>query len=193
MKRLLASLGAATLLAALMTGPALAQAGSLTITNLLCPTGYTGTNHAADCTEPPDPPLPFAVDGPTSADGTPDANGVVTFSGLSSGTYVVTGGVPGEFADLVVSCVRADADWPVQQNGAIVTIEIPADAEISCFWWNVPLDLSGKVPPSTAVPAPEGSTMRELLTLAGIGLLGLAAIGAKRRAGPLDRGGTGSA
>jgi hypothetical protein len=181
MNRLVTALVATGVLLVLSAAPAAAQTGSLTITNLLCPTEYGGSNFAADCTEPPDPPLGFVLDGPTPMDGTPDASGVVTFSGLEPGTYTVTGGVPGEFADLVVSCVRADADYPVEQDGAIVTIEIPADAEISCFWWNIPLDLSGKEPPTSAMLPPELPVVQVSVTLAGMALLGVAAALAWRR------------
>ena len=184
MRRLLSCLGAALLLLGLAATPTAAQAGSLTITNLLCPTSYSGTNFTADCTEPPNPPTMFFVDGPTTADATADTTGVVSFAGLADGTYTVTGGIPGEFADLVISCVRADSDWPVQQDGVIVTIEIPADAEISCMWWNIPMDLSGKQPPSTAVPAPGNPAADVLFVIGGMLLLVVALVAARRSAQP---------
>lgn len=169
MRRLIATTAAAVALA-MTAGPVLAQDGSLTITNLLCPTGYTGTSYAADCTEPPDPPIDFVVDGPTSETATPDTNGVVTFSGLAAGTYTVTGGVPGEFASAVVECEATSGDATTSLDGVILTLELGEDAVVECDWFNVPEDLSGL--PPTDLPAPASSPV----TILGLVLVGLAGV-----------------
>ena len=178
MRRLVVALPTAALLLALSVAPALAQTGSVTITNLLCPTGYGGTDHAADCTEVIDPPLPFEISGPSSASGEPDVSGVVTFDGLAAGTYTVTGGVPGEFAEAVIECQGAET---MSQDGVILTLEIAEEAEVTCSWWNIPEDLSGKTP-TTAMPLEPASPLTAVGAL--LVLLAAVAVAVRGKAAP---------
>lgn len=147
MRRIVVALPLAALFGMLSVTTALAQDASVTITNLMCPTGYSGTNYAADCTGVPDPSLPFEISGPTSASRQADATGTVVFEGLPAGTYTVTGGAPGDFAEAVIQCEGQES---ISQDGVILTLEIAADAAVTCNWWNIPEDVSGK-PPNTAV------------------------------------------
>ena len=160
MRRIFVALPISALFVMLSVTTALAQNASVTITNLICPTGYSGTNYAADCTDVPDPSLPFEISGPASASGQTDATGTVVFEGLPAGTHTVTGGAPGDFAAAVIECEGQES---ISQDGVILTLEIAADAAVTCNWWNIPEDLSGK-PPNTAVPVDQ---------LDGFGLLGV--------------------
>ncbi len=174
MRRIVVALPLAALLVMLTATAVLAQNASVTITNLICPTGYSGTNHAADCMGVADPPLPFEITGPASADGQTDATGTVVFEGLPAGTYTVTGGAPGDFAAAVIECEGQES---ISQDGVILTLEIAADAAVACSWWNVPEDTSG-MPPTTAmaVDPPAGSALLGMLmVLLSISMLARAA------------------
>jgi hypothetical protein len=149
MRRIFVALPTAAVFVILSVTTALAQNASVSIANLICPTGYSGTNYAADCTGIPDPSLPFEISGPTSASGQTDATATVVFEGLPAGTYTVTGGVPGDFAEAVIECEGQES---FSQDGVILTLEIAADAAVTCSWWNIPEDLSG-TPPNTALAA----------------------------------------
>jgi hypothetical protein len=160
MRRIVA-LPIAALFVMLSVTTVLAQNASVTITNLICPTGYSGTTYAADCTGVPDPSLPFEISGPASSSGQTDATGTVVFEDLPAGTYTVTGGAPGDFAEAVIECEGQES---ISQDGVILTLEIAADAAVTCNWWNIPEDLSGK-PPNTAVAVgqPDGSALLGML------------------------------
>ena len=124
MRRIVVAPPIAALFVMLSVTSALAQTASVTITNLFCPTDYSGTNYAADCTAVP-PSLPFAISGPASATGQTDATGTVAFDGLPAGTYTVTGGAPGDFAEAVIECQGQES---ISQDGVVLTLEIAADA-----------------------------------------------------------------
>ena len=181
MRRIVVALPIASLFVMLSLTTALAQNASVTITNLICPTGYSGTNYAADCTGVPDPSLPFEISGPASADGQTDASGTVVFEGLPAGTYTVTGGAPGDFAAAVIACEGQES---ISQNGVILTLEIAADAAVSCSWWNIPEDTSG-MPPNTAmaVGQPDGSALLGFLMVL-ISISMLARVAAHSRSAP---------
>jgi hypothetical protein len=161
MRRIVVALPIAAMFVMLSVTTALAQNASVTITNLICPTGYSGTNYAADCTGVPDPSLPFEISGPASASGQTDATGTVVFEGLPAGTYTITGGAPGDFAEAVIECEGQES---ISQDGVILTLELAADAVVTCRWWNIPEDVSGK-PPDTAVAVgqPDGFAVLGML------------------------------
>ena len=170
MRRIVLALPIAALFVMLSATTALAQNATVTITNLICPTGYSGTNYVADCTGVPDPSLPFEISGPASASGQTDATGTVVFEGLPAGTYTVTGGAPGDFAEAVIECAGQES---IAQDGVILTLEIAADAEVTCSWWNIPEDVSG-MPPNTAMAVghPDGSAaLGMLMVILSISLL----------------------
>ena len=161
MRRFVVALPVAAVIVMLSVTTALAQNASVTITNLICPTGYGGTNYAVDCTGVPDPSLPFEITGPASASGQTDATGTVIFEGLPAGTYTIMGGAPGDFADAVIECEGQES---ISQDGVILTLEIAADAAVTCSWWNIPEDTSGKTPnTAVALGQPDGFALLGML------------------------------
>jgi hypothetical protein len=133
--------------------------GDLVIHNRLCPTGYTGDTIFADCHDnPQDAGLSFTISGPESATASTDAFGNVTFADLTPGSYNVSGGVPGEFADTVVYCSAEGNQETLVAPPATATgfsVSIPADftGSIICDWYNIPIDLSGGDSTPTPTPA----------------------------------------
>jgi hypothetical protein len=174
--------------------------GDLVIHNRLCPTGYSGDTIFEDCHgNPQDSNLEFTISGPESATAATDDAGNVTFADLTPGSYNVSGGVPGEFADAVVFCsAEGDPDTLVAPPATATgfSVSIPADflGSIICDWYNIPIDLSGGPTPT---PTPDGD-VTELpdtgagvasdagtnMALLGLGFvaLGLTAVAMRRRA-----------
>ncbi len=137
------------LLGAAATTPAAAQddgTSTITIHNRLCPTEYGGDDVFADCHgNPQDSNLEFTIDGPVSDTAATDDEGDITFGDLPGGTYEISGGVPGEFADTFVYCSEDDDQSNVllQSSDPVVSLELPDDTAVTCDWYNTPLDLSG--------------------------------------------------
>lgn len=131
---------------------------SIEVHNRICPEGYQGQDFFNDCHDTaPDPGLTFTFSNGETHEGTTNENGNVGFASLPAGTYTITGGVPGEFANIVVYCaVGTEAESNQQQvNVTDVTggiqLDLPADTNIICDWYNIPEDLKGDVTP-TIVP-----------------------------------------
>jgi hypothetical protein len=136
---------------------------TLTIHNRICPVGYTGTSFYEDCHDNPQTSnLEFnlIVDGDIGvAHGTTDDAGNVTFTDLPPDTYVMHGGVPGEFVDAVVYCSIEGIDGsgqlaPETEFGGFVLATNPNALgwHYICDWYNIPIDLSGGE--STPTPTP---------------------------------------
>jgi|GEM_PF-5477311 len=134
----------------------------LTIHNRICPTGFTGPDFYGTCHDTaPDPGLPFSITGPESASGTTDANGDVTFGGLMPGSYTVSGGVPGEFADVTYFCARRatpSVSFPFSVVATGISVTLADTDDVVCDWYNSPIDLSG-LPTATAVVEPATLTV----------------------------------
>ncbi len=157
----LAALALLTSLAALVTmailpKPVAAQessGGYIEVHNRICPGEKDfGGDHFAECHETvPDPGLPFTittVGGSVLDEDVTDGNGNVYFTGLAAGTYTISGGVPGEFADAVIYCsVAADGGTPFPFTPVTVGIQLTIDADdrIVCDWYNVPYDQRGEL------------------------------------------------
>lgn len=147
--RLAAGLGLllALLASTMMTGSAQEANASITIHNRICPVEYAGDDIFGDCHgTPQDAGLEFAIDGPVSDSGATDGNGDITFAGLPAGTYEISGGVPGDFADTAVYCsVEDDPEnmLAVTPTAIGVSIELPAGTNVVCDWYNIPYDLRG--------------------------------------------------
>jgi hypothetical protein len=157
--RLTAGLGLMIGLLALSVAGAGAQAGAtITIHNRICPGGFDpnsgGDAFFSECHgTPPDPALGFAITGGATLE--TDAEGNVVFDGLAAGTYEISGGVPGEFAETVVYCSDADdvsVAWPFEFTGIGIAITVAEGDNVVCDWYNIPIDLSGNPTPSPTKP-----------------------------------------
>jgi hypothetical protein len=151
--------GFALLLVLLGTTLSLASAGgtsSITIHNRLCPTGYTGTTIFADCHgNPQDSHLDFTIDGPVTETFATGDDGNVAFQVLPAGSYNISGGVPGEFASTIVYCsVDEDPDtlYAPTETDTRVSVDLAADTDVICDWYNIPEDLSGNTGGTTTLP-----------------------------------------
>ncbi len=157
------SLGALTLLISLLSTLAAAPAAtaqegmsSLEVHDRICPEGYEGSNYFEDCHDTvPDPGLPFTFTnedtGETYSD-TTNENGNVGFANLSAGTYTISGGAPGEFANHAVYCAVGTEGNSNQQQIPVtdvttgVQLELPADTNVICDWYDIPENLAGTAP-----------------------------------------------
>jgi len=141
------------------------QTASLTIRGRLCPTGYTGSNFFTDCTTLVPAELDYTITGPQTVTIIAGVSGNVTFSDLTPGTYTVRGGVPGEFAVLVVACTGANPPYPAVPFTPLlggvrgpndvtgISIALGIGAEVVCSFYNIPEDLSGASPSPSAKPS----------------------------------------
>jgi len=143
-----------------------AQAGGagLTIHNRICPTGFAGPDYYDTCHDTtPNPGLPFSLTGPEIGEATTDAAGNVDFVDLTPGTYTVSGGVPGEFADVTYFCARRATPavaFPFTVVTTGISVTLAAGDDVVCDWYNSPIDLSGlPTPTATAVAAPSTLTV----------------------------------
>jgi hypothetical protein len=149
--------------------------GDLFIHNRLCPTGYTGDTIFEDCHDnPQDSNLEFTISGPESATAATDDDGNVTFADLTPGSYNVSGGVPGEFADAIVYCsAEGDPETLVAPPATATgfSVSMPADflGSIICDWYNIPIDLSGAPTPT---PTPDDDDDVTELPNTGAGAVG---------------------
>lgn len=143
-----------------------ATRASLTIHNRLCPEGFAGSDYYANCHHTPAPAgLEFAVEGAAALVGTTDGAGNLVFD-LAPGEYAVRGGVPGEFATLVVYCAPVAAPgtpfaFTPLGNGTRgpndltgIVLALAAGDAVVCDWYNTPENLRGEEIPPTAAPAP---------------------------------------
>jgi hypothetical protein len=129
---------------------------SIEVHNRICPTEYAGDNFFGDCHDnPPDPGLSFTFTDGVTREGTTDAQGDVGFANLPEGTYTITGGVPGEFAERVVYCAVGTEETSNQEpvefeyvTGGIQFF-LPADTNVICDWYQIPFDLQGDPTPTT--------------------------------------------
>ena len=132
----------------------------LTIHNRICPSGFTGPDFYGTCHDTaPNPGLPFSISGPEPGSGTTDANGDITFGGLIPGPYTVSGGVPGEFAEVTYFCARRatpSVAFPFSVVTTGISVTLADTDDVVCDWYNSPIDLSGL---PTATPVVEAATL----------------------------------
>ncbi|HET8522602.1 MAG TPA: hypothetical protein VFL82_05165 [Thermomicrobiales bacterium] len=155
------------------SGAAQAADSSITIHNRICPVGYNGNDIFGDCHgNPQTSNLDFSISGPASDSGATDADGNITFSGLPSGTYNISGGVPGEFASTVVYCsVEDDPNntIAVTSTDTGVSIDLPASTNVVCDWYNIPFDLKGDGGTTSGGTTSGGTTTTTTLPATGAG------------------------
>ncbi|MGH2531053.1 MAG: hypothetical protein ACRDJW_01990 [Thermomicrobiales bacterium] len=133
--------------ATISTGSAQPALSSITIHNRICPVEFAGDDLFGDCHgNPRTSGLEFFIDGPVADGGPTDGAGNITFGDLPAGTYEISGGVPGEFADTFVYCsINEDPNNVLPVTGTVmgVSIDVPAGVAVVCDWYNIPIDLNG--------------------------------------------------
>lgn len=140
-----------------------AQAGdsSIEVHERICPTGYEGSDFFGDCHDTiPDPGMPFTftnTDTGETWEGTTNENGNIGFANLPAGTYTITGGAPGDFAEHIVYCAIGTEEnanqeqVPVEYVTGGVQFDLPASTNVICDWYEIPYDLQGE--PTATTPA----------------------------------------
>lgn len=135
---------------------------SITVHNRICPQDYDGQDYFQDCHDNvPDPGLPFTFSDGVTRDGTTNDEGNVGFANLPAGTYTITGGVPGEFADTYVYCAVGTEATPNQEQIDVeyvtggIQIDLPENTNVICDWYNIPENLQGPTPVPTEAPTQE--------------------------------------
>ena len=150
-----------------LTGDPTEPSARLTIRARICPAGFTGPEFSTTCARGLSAAQTFTVSGPETATVAPDADGNAIFADLPAGTYTVEGGVPLEFADLVVGCstnrppnldvAYTPLGGPAPNQLTGIRIDIPAGADLACSFYFLPEDLSGggssPSPSASASPA----------------------------------------
>jgi uncharacterized protein (DUF2141 family) len=126
---------------------AAAQGGNSTVIvhKRECPTGYTGNNYYEDCHDNPHSGITITLG---DREATTGDDGNVTFEGLAAGTYAVSENIPGEFVESNVYCSFTEDGQPTgpasfQETQGGIELDVPADSEISCDWYNTPFNLRG--------------------------------------------------
>jgi hypothetical protein len=164
----------ALLFGTLASGSAQAADSSITIHNRICPVEYNGDDIFGDCHgNPQTSNLEFTISGPASDSGATDADGNIAFSGLPTGTYNISGGVPGEFASTVVYCsVEDDPNntIPVTSTDTGVGIVLPPSTNVVCDWYNIPFNLKGDEGGTTTGGTTTGGTTTTTTTLPATGV-----------------------
>ena len=140
------------------------EPASVTVQALACPVAYEGDDFATDCVEPiVDVGFVLAIPATEfSVEGTTDANGLVVFEELGENTYVLTGGVPAEFAVQTVFCGDEEGPIPTDPTESEIpgaVFEVAAGDEITCSWYVVPEDLQGE--PATPVVDTDGDGLSD--------------------------------
>ncbi len=145
--------------------PVAAQAGdsSIEVHERICPTDYQGSDFFGDRHDTvTDPGMAFTftnLDTGETWDGTTNENGNVGFANLPAGTYTITGGAPGEFADHVVYCAIGTEENANQEQVSVeyvtggVQFDLPASTNVICDWYEVPYNLQGE--PTATTPSPD--------------------------------------
>lgn len=122
-----------------------APGSDLLVTKATCPPGYEGSDHANDCAPTED--VTFSIGFANSeffASETTNAEGLAPFYDISAGTYVIAEDIPGDVIDRIAVFCAAPGDTeprPLTINALnSVTVEVLAGEELSCTWYNVPVD-----------------------------------------------------
>lgn len=131
--------------------------GSVEIHKAECPAGTTGDFYAR-CHDDVVSGIGFELDGPGSVNdlGNTGDDGMLTFSELPAGDYVISEIAPADYnvAVYAVFCTQDGVAFPTEYDddtGLRITFELPAGANIVCDWYNVPRGQTQPTPtPTTA-------------------------------------------
>lgn len=151
------------------------ETASVTIYNVICPTGYRGDDFFGDCYDTPLPDVSFSLTGASAESGVTavtGSNGFVAFDGIATdGRYVVAEDIPGEFNQSVVYCSANGQPFPVAEAAGTnsIALDLTVADDLRCDWYNVPEDLRGDVPAATQ-PAATQPTSRPVGATRVVGL-----------------------
>lgn len=132
---------------ALLAAPVTARDGSssIEIHNRICPPNYAGGSHFDDCHgTPSDAGIPFTFAGDTIYERPTNAEGNAGLANLPAGTYTITAVPPIGLVDRVAHCSIVSGDdgseTPIDVTyvDSGIQLELPADANVICDWYNVP-------------------------------------------------------
>lgn len=125
---------------------------ALTIHHRACPAGFDGPDFYSVCHDNPLGPWELRLRGPEDREEQTDANGNLTFAGLTPGTYeVLGGGGPTDFVGLHTFCAPASnpgTEFPSTTErltggpGAFsVELTLSAGDDVVCDFYVLPVDL----------------------------------------------------
>jgi hypothetical protein len=118
---------------------------NILVTKFTCPPGYDGNDFVGECaaTEGVTFGIGFAGSEFFASEAT-NAEGLAPFHDISAGTYVIAEDIPGDVIDRIeVFCAApGDTEPRLLTVNAVnsVTVEVLAGEELSCSWYNVPID-----------------------------------------------------
>lgn len=131
-----------------------------------CPVDYAGSNWYNDCHDTGVVDLPFTLTGPggestlnTVVERTPGP-GIVTFTELPAGDYVLSGGPPQDTGTVFLYCsdpANGNAQVETTFENGVGSFTLVENQSITCDWYFVPENMSGQTPTPTVTPAPKTS------------------------------------
>lgn len=149
-----------------------AGTGSIDLRMIECPSG----SDPAACLSNGLAGVDVILDGPVRLTGATSDTGTLRWDALPPGNYTIAEAVMrGDDAGYAVTCTDGDIDLPVETRGngrAAVLLTLPAGADITCTWANIP---AGSAP--VALPA-TGSGAATPGRAPAAPLLGIIALGA---------------
>lgn len=125
----------------------------------ICPPNYTGSNYYSDCHGNGAADLDFELTvngttqtGTTRIETTPGP-GIVRFTGLPAGDYVLAGGPPQDFGKVFLYCSdpATNTQLTTQFENGVGGFTVAENQSVICDWYFLPEDASGITP----TPVPE--------------------------------------
>ena len=142
--------------------------GSVEIHKAECPPGTT-SDYYATCHDDGVGGIGFELDGPGSVNdlGNTDDNGILSFTELPAGDYVISELIPPGYnvAIYAVFCTLDGNAFPTEYDdstGLRIEFDLPAGAQIVCDWYNIP---RGPDPTPTPQPQPDGGSVTVIMRL----------------------------
>ncbi|MDQ4045256.1 MAG: prealbumin-like fold domain-containing protein, partial [Chloroflexota bacterium] len=145
--------------------------GSLTVHLAACPQEYEGSDFYEDCHGNGIADQEFFLTGPgvdtsaVTAMPQEPGPGIVEFTGLPAGEYLLAGGPPGDFGTVRLFCtLQPDgASVETQVSTTQATFTIGEGEDVLCDWYYIPEDARGETPTPTPTQTPEPPTRAEII------------------------------